>query len=167
MFLKIYGEKVEADKPVFEKFYANEFQETAKVCGHNPKAKAVVEACKEMGYQVALATNPIFPAVATESRIRWAGLEPSDFAYYTTYENSGFSKPNLKYYEELLKKLGVKAEECMMVGNDVSEDMVAEKLGMKVFLLTDCVINKEGVDIDRYPHGSFDELVAYLEAHRE
>lgn len=30
-----------------------------------------------------------------------------------------------------------------MVGNDVTEDMVAQSIGMQVFLLTDCLINKE------------------------
>ena len=49
-----------------------------------------------------------------------------------------------------------------MVGNDVGEDMIAEKLGMKVFLLTDCLINKANVDISVYPHGSFDDLKNFL-----
>ena len=40
--------------------------------------------------------------------------------------------------------------------------MVAEQLGMKVFLLTDCLINKAGEDISQYPHGSFTQLDAYL-----
>lgn len=162
VFEKIYGEKVQRDKPVFENFYANEFQETAKICGYNPKAKECVQKAKDMGFRVVLATNPIFPAVATESRIRWAGFEPSDFEYYTTYENSRFCKPNLKYYEEVLAHMGAKPEECLMVGNDVSEDMPAAKLGMKVFLLTDCVINKEDIDVNEFPHGSFDELTDFL-----
>ena len=34
---------------------------------------------------------------------------------------------------------------------------------MKVFLLTDCLINKGGEDISRYPNGSFDELKAYID----
>lgn len=50
-----------------------------------------------------------------------------------------------------------------MVGNDVGEDMIAQTLGMKVFLLTDCLINKEDTDISVYPHGSFDELLAYID----
>ena len=50
-----------------------------------------------------------------------------------------------------------------MVGNDVGEDMVASTLGMKVFLLTDCLINKAGEDISAYPQGGFDELISYLE----
>ena len=49
-----------------------------------------------------------------------------------------------------------------MVGNDVGEDMVAGSLGMKTFLLTDCLINKTGEDIDHYPHGSFPALLQYI-----
>ena len=49
-----------------------------------------------------------------------------------------------------------------MVGNDVGEDMVAAKLGMKVFLLTDCLINKSDEDISIYPNGSFAELKKYI-----
>ena len=47
-----------------------------------------MHAVKELGLRAVLATNPIFPAVATRSRIRWAGLEPEDFELCTTYENS-------------------------------------------------------------------------------
>ena len=50
-----------------------------------------------------------------------------------------------------------------MVGNDVSEDMIAAQLGMQVFLLTDCMINKDNIDISQYPHGSFDALMAFLQ----
>jgi len=50
-----------------------------------------------------------------------------------------------------------------MIGNDVSDDMVVRKMGMKVFLLTDCLINKDEEDIGLYPHGSFDALYAFLE----
>ena len=56
----------------------------------------------------------------------------------------------------------MKPEECLMVGNDVSEDMITEQLGIRTFLLTDCLINKGGVDISQYPHGGFAELDAYL-----
>ena len=39
-----------------------------------------------------------------------------------------------------------------MVGNDVKEDMVARKLGMDVFLITDCLINPNNEDIEQFPH---------------
>ena len=48
-----------------------------------------------------------------------------------------------------------------MVDNDVVEDMIAQKSGMKIFLLTDCLINKANEDISRYPHGSFPELARF------
>ena len=50
-----------------------------------------------------------------------------------------------------------------MVGNDVGEDMIARELGMQVFLLTDCLINKDNVDISQFPHGSFEELLAFID----
>jgi len=161
-FSDIFGEKSLDDLPLFMDFYKNEFQQASSYCGFNPEAKNTVDMIKKAGYHVGLATNPVFPSVATESRIRWAGLEPSDFEFYTTYENSSYCKPNPKYYEEILSKLPVSPEECLMVGNDVIEDMSAGALGMKLFLLTDCLINKKNEDISKYPHGSFKELQKYL-----
>ena len=63
--------------------------------------------------------------------------------------------------------MALEGSECLMVGNDVGEDMVAETLGMKVFLLTDCLINKDDADITRWPHGGFDDLMAYLREARQ
>ena len=142
--------------------YRVEFQEVQKVCGFNPKAAETVHAIKEMGYRVILATNPMYPSIATESRIQWAGLEVEDFEHFTTYEHYSACKPNLKYYEEVLEKIGAKPEECLMVGNDVEEDMIAEQLGMKVFLLPEDLINKYGKDISGYPQGNLNDLLVFL-----
>ena len=161
-FAEIYGEKALEDYPMFEDFYENEFNGAKDCCGFNPKAAETVRRIKKAGYRVALATNPIFPSVATENRIRWAGLEPDEFELYTTYENMTRSKPNPAYYTDVAKMLGVEPEECLMVGNDVTEDTAAQKVGMSVFLLTDCLINKDGGDISAYPHGGFDELADFL-----
>lgn len=161
-FSEIYGEKVLDDLPVFENFYATDFQQAKAMCGFNPKAAEAVRTARDLGLRVALATNPIFPAIATESRIRWAGLQPEDFELYTTYENIGYCKPNPAYYQELLDQLNESPECCLMVGNDVAEDMIAEKLGMQVFLLTDCIINKDEADISVYPRGGFDELLEHI-----
>ena len=161
-FVEIYGDKVLADKPVFEDFYKNEFQDARSFCGFNPKAAETVRSLKDKGYRVVLATNPLFPSIATESRIRWAGLEPSEFDLYTTYENTSYCKPNLDYYRDILKRIDCRPEECLMVGNDVGEDMVVEALGLQVFLLIDCLINTQKKDITAYPHGSFEQLLSML-----
>ena len=157
-FATTFGEKARADEALFREFYAKDFEQARQLCGFNPKAAEIVRLLKEKGYRVALATNPIFPAVATEARIRWAGLEPDDFELYTTYENIGYCKPNPEYFQEIARRMGLKPEECLMVGNDVGEDMVARETGMEVFLLTDCIINRKDTDISQYPHGGFDAL---------
>ena len=161
--VKTYGEEIRDRYDMFDEFYATAFQKIKDVCGFAPEASEVVKQLKEKGFRVALATNPLFPIVATESRIRWSGLEPKDFELFTTYETSRYCKPNLDYYRDVLAQLGVTPEECLMVGNDVSEDMIASKLGMKVFLLTDCMINKKNADISVYPHGNFEKLKEYVE----
>ena len=163
-FSAILGEGVRAEEPFLREFYENEFQGAREVCGYHPAAAEIVRDLKARGIRVVLATYAVCPAVATESRICWAGLEPSDFEVYTTYENSRYCKPTLAYYEDILTALGVSGEECVMIGNDVSEDMIAERLDMKTFLLTDCLINKNGEDISRYPHGGFEKLIATLSA---
>ena len=151
------------DEALFESFYATEFQKSRAVCGFDARAAEVIRELKNVGCRVVLATNPLFPAIATQSRIRWAGLEPEDFELVTTYENSRFCKPNPDYYREILEKLGLDSAECLMVGNDVEEDMVAGTLGMQVFLLTDCLINKENRDISCYPQGDLDALMDYIQ----
>lgn len=159
-----YGRAVQNDRGLFDEFYASDFQKIQEVCGFAPKAGELIDHIREKGYRIALATNPLFPRVATESRIRWAGLKPEDFEMYTTYETSCYCKPNLNYYRDILKQLQVTPEECLMVGNDVAEDMIAEQLGMKVFLLTDCLINKHDRDISVYPHGTMEDLFVFIDA---
>ena len=163
-FSQVYSpEKARADYPLFEAFYREDFDKVAASCGHTPEARALLDRLHSKDIRTVLATNPLFPSIATEKRMAWAGLSPSDFEFFTTYENSSYCKPNPAYYREVLSKIGCRGEECLMVGNDVGEDMIAQKLGMEVFLLTDCLINKHGEDLSAYPHGGFSELNSYLE----
>lgn len=162
VFTEAYGKDACRDEEFFEEFYRVEFQKVKEVCGYAPEAAEVIRKLKESGYRVILATNPLFPPIATESRVRWAGLNPEDFEYITTYDNSRYCKPNPEYYKDILEHCGLKPQECMMVGNDVGEDMIARELGMDVFLLTDCLINRAEKDIAVYPHGGFEELMEYM-----
>ena len=56
----------------------------------------------------------------------------------------------------------LRPEECIMVGNDVEEDMVASELGMKVFLMDRFIIDRKRRDISLIPKGGFDELESFL-----
>lgn len=162
VFASIFGQEALKDEPLFEEYYHTDFQKVRHDCDFDPRAGETIREIKAMGYRVALATNPLFPAIATRSRAQWAGLDPEDFDLITTYENSRHCKPNLDYYRDVMDTLGVRPEECVMVGNDVAEDMIARQLGMKVFLLTDCLINKHKEDISQFPQGSFPELLAFI-----
>ena len=162
-FAAIFGNKVYDDIKIFDDFYENEFIKAKAFCGYEPKASEIVKACKQKGYRLALASNPIFPMTAQIERLECAGISPDRFDYISSYENSFFCKPNPDYYTAIAKQLGAAPEECLMIGNDVLEDMSAKTVGMSVFLLTDNIINRGGKDIFMYSHGGFDALLDYMQ----
>ena len=162
--MKIYGPDIRTCEPILDEFYRTEFPKVQKVCGFDPLAGPTIRKLKEMGYIPVLATNPIFPSVATENRMRWAGLRQDDFILYTTYENSNSCKPNPEYFKEILNKLEAEPSQCLMVGNDATEDLAAKHLGIDVFLLTACLINKQNIDISTYPQGDLNALLQYIQS---
>lgn len=147
----------------FSSFYQNEFHQLAAFAKPSLLAPRIVEMVKEKGYRVALATSPLFPRQGTEARIGWAGLKPDQFALVTTYETYRHAKPHWNYYEQVLDELGVEASDCLMIGNDIREDMVVAEHGMETFLVTDCLINRDDRPLHPYRKGSLQELSDYLE----
>lgn len=162
-FSKLWGDSAIELEPMFVHFYQNEFARVKETTSLHPHARECIKELKNKGYQVILATNPLFPRIATVTRMRWAGLDPEDFELITTYENSSFCKPNLNYYKEILSTIKKQPEECMMIGNDVKEDMCVAELGMKTFLLKECLICLEGTSIDHLPQGNFDDLLRMIQ----
>lgn len=162
-FTAVYGEEARKEEPVFEDFYRNEYCKLKAFCQTNPNTGKVLELCTKLGLRKVLATNPVFPPIATAERISWNGMQVSDFEFITTYDNCSYCKPHTGYYADISKQLKLDPEECLMVGNDVIDDMSAKDIGMQVFLLTDCLINGVESDLDRYPSGSFKELCEFIE----
>lgn len=157
-FASVFGEQARAHEAAFEEFYATDFNLAQNACGFAPEAAETVEFLKAKGIRRVLATNPIFPAVATQARIRWAGLHAENFEFITTYENSRHCKPNPAFFADILDRIGCRAEECLMVGNDAVEDLAAQRVGIPVFLLTPCLINPKERDLSDVPHGDFAAL---------
>lgn len=157
------GSRLQADKKYFDEFYEKDFDKLACTGTEIQGASDVVKQVKAMGIKTALTTNPLFPSIAVCKRLSWAGCDESDFDHITSYENSSFIKPNPKYFLEVAQTLGVQASECLVVGNDTRDDMVAESVGMQVFLVNYNISNKNGDDISRYPQGGFDDLIAFIE----
>ena len=162
VYEKETGESAESALPKFDKYYASGYDDTKAVCGFEPKSAQVIAAAKAVGVPLVLASNPIFPVEAQIKRAEWAGASAEDFSYVTSYSNSSYCKPNPMFYQEVADALGCRPEECLMIGNDTSDDMSAAKIGMRVFLITDYLINKKGVDISQYPKGNVDKLIEFL-----
>lgn len=154
-----------ADEAVFEDFYENEWKELREpFIKYNPDAVRAVEICREKGLKVILATNPVFPPIATNERMSWTGLAPEMFDHVTYYDNSHYTKANPQYYLELCETLELKPSEVLMVGNDTRDDMNCLEVGLNGFLVTNEYLYDRGnIDISQIPHGDFKELLRYLE----
>ena len=161
VFWEIFYPEEDQDKikKSLELFYMNEFENVKKSTKPSPIANEIVKILKSKGKNIVLATNPIFPQVATEKRLSWAMLDKSDFDLVTTYENSNFAKPSLYYYEMIIKKMNYDPDETIMIGNDALEDMVAKGLGINTFLVTDCLNNKNNIDINQFNNGTLTQLL--------
>lgn len=162
VFNELVGKEAKQLETIFDHFYRNEFVAARDTTYTHPHSMECIKVLKEKGYQVILATNPLFPRIATLTRMEWAGLDPEDFELITTYENSSYCKPNLEYYKEVIKAVGKKPEECIMIGNDVKEDMCAARLGMDTFLLKDCLICSKEEDMAGFQQGDFDDLLKMI-----
>ncbi|OYD08497.1 HAD family hydrolase [Paludifilum halophilum] len=157
-FLSQSGLKREEIWPLFERFYREHFPKLKAYVQPTPLSRQVVEAALERGYRVIVATNPVFPRDAIWERIRWGRVEDLiDWA--TVYEETHYCKPNPKYYQEIIHRLGVQPEECVMIGNDMQEDMVAKTVGMKTYFLKDCRIDRGDPAYRPDQEGSLSELL--------
>ena len=161
MFAQATGKDYEPFLQKSDEFYLNEFEGAKAFTGENPLAKKAVELARKTGAKVICATNPIFPLNGQLKRLSWVNLGAEDFDNITSYESEHCSKPNPKYYLNICEKIGVEPEECLMIGNDVVEDMKAgSSVGMDCFLVTDWAIMNDEWNGRK---GTFEELVAYLE----
>ncbi len=161
-FAGVFGEKVYKDIPAFDAFYKNEFHKARAFTTGNPLAKEALRLARKAGEKVVLATSPIFPTEAVESRLSWIGLGYSDFDFVTDYSNSGYCKPNPKYYIDIAEKIGVDPERCLMVGNNTEEDIVpAASVGMDTYLITDCLICEK--EMPECKNGSFSDFIKFID----
>ena len=139
-------------------FYGNDFNQAICTTRPDPFAAEIIRYLKEKGKKVYLATNPVFPRCATMNRIRWAGLDAADFEEITTYETCRYSKPSVGYFQEILERNHLKPERCLMVGNDRREDLAAGELGVKTYLVTQCVEHGEEPGRADYEGANLEQL---------
>jgi FMN phosphatase YigB (HAD superfamily) len=162
-FLARSGFAVEVMEPLFDEFYERELPGLRRVTAPNPLARPLIENLIRKGFQVAIATNPIFPALAIRERMRWLEIDDLPFGLVTAYESMHFCKPNPEFYSEVLELLGAAPGDCLMIGNDVEEDLVAGDMGIDTFLVDDWILNRKNLPIRATYRGSFTDLAAFLD----
>ncbi len=121
-------------EPIFMDFYANDYPALHELTRCRPEARPAVQLAFDRGYDVVIATAPLFPETAIRQRMAWAGVDDFPYQRITTYENSRFCKPNVRYFQEIASFLGHRPGACLVVG-DEPMDMVAAHIGCPTFLV--------------------------------
>jgi FMN phosphatase YigB (HAD superfamily) len=99
-------------------------------------AVALIDWALSCGFQVAIATDPLFPRKATYHRMRWAGIDPERVELFSTYEHFHYTKTFPAYYAEVLGRLGWPEGPTLVVGNDTERDLLpAHRLGLATYFI--------------------------------
>ncbi len=122
--------------PVIDRFYAQIFPSLQSYTQFWPAALQLVKDAIQRGYQVGIATNPLFPRSAILHRLSWAGL-PADlfpFILIPSYESFHYAKPNPAFFAEYMAKLGWPEGPIVMVGDTLDNDITAARqMGFSAF----------------------------------
>ena len=163
VFVRSYGEERLVDRPLFDRFYVTEFARLKEVTKPNPLAKSIIEYARNRFGLAVLATNPIFPFAATQTRMSFVGLSPTDFDAVTSYENSRFCKPNPAYFQDLLQRFSLRPENVLVIGNNDYEDGDCARLcGIDCLLVKGYLIHDPHAK-GKYPELSMEEVLPFLQ----
>jgi FMN phosphatase YigB (HAD superfamily) len=127
-------------EPLIDAFIRDRLPKLRHLTRQVPFARELVEHCFSLGLPVVIATNPVFPRGAIETRLSWAGLPVGEFhfAQVTSYENSRATKPHVAYYRDIVAGLGVRPEAVLMVGNSRDADIFpAQAAGLQTLQVHD------------------------------
>ena len=145
-------------------FYQDVFPSLQPLTQPRPEAVQLVKTAFRRGYQVVIATNPLFPLQAIHHRLTWAGLSPTEypFALITAFEGFHHAKPHPAYFAEILAQLGWPNQPAVMIGNDLSQDILpAAAIGLPVFWLSDDEFPQPVPALSK--HGQLSEIADWLE----
>jgi len=142
----------------FRQFYSDVYPTLSSYGRPVGGALEFLSRAEKEGYTLCLATNPIFPTSAVHERVRWSGLDPEVFCFIPGLENMRTCKPRVDYYLELSSILDVVPSTCLMVGNDVQQDLSASEAGMGTFLVEGQIIDRGTSNFEPDARGSLEDL---------
>ncbi len=157
-FYRPLGSTEAACLEAVDTFYQKDYPKLKKLTQPKQGAPELVGWCRSQGIPMGIATNPLFPRIATHLRIAWAGFDPDDFVFVSTYDDFHFTKPNLTYYAESLGRMGWPESPTVMIGDDLTYDLLPmERMGYPTFW-----VNSEVQETDR-EHGTLSGAKGILE----
>ena len=152
---------------MIDAFYSVVFPTLKSLTKAKPQAVKLVETAFERGYQVCIATNPLFPLTAILQRLDWAGLSARKYPFLLvpSYETFHFAKPSPAFYSEFLSVIGQPDGPVVMVGNDpVSDIAAARQAGLATFWVNDGILTApEGAE-SIIAYDSLDDFLPWLDS---
>ena len=146
-------------EPVITQYYQTDFTHIGDSYVPDENMQKAVRLLQEKGYQLLVATTPVVPRIANEERVRWSGLNDINWLDITSFETYNYSKPNLKYYQQICDKYSLNPAECLMIGDSLIKDYPATELGMEFFL----ILNADSPEAEQNFTGRKGDRAALLE----
>jgi FMN phosphatase YigB (HAD superfamily) len=164
-FFPKLGMEREALQESIDHFYDNVFPTLGALTKARPEAVRLVDWAFAQDYRMAIATNPLFPLIAIEHRLRWANLPPEryPFTLVSSYEKFHFVKEKVAYFGEVMGQLGWPEDPIVMVGNDLDMDLrPAQQAGFPIFWIKNG--SASSAEFADTPQGSLDDFRYWLES---
>ncbi|MBI5398549.1 HAD-IA family hydrolase [Candidatus Woesearchaeota archaeon] len=93
-----------------------------------PKAQEVLYALRQQGYKLGVVTDA--PSLKAWTRLVYMKFDRA-FDVVVTFDDTKTTKPHPLPFQKAIAELGVKASECLMVGDSIEKDIAgAHALGM-------------------------------------
>jgi len=165
-FYPALGVSADDVKDLLAQFYREKFPSLEKLSQKRPEAIALIETGLRRGWNIAIATNPIFPLAAILHRLAWAGL-PGDkypFAIIPSFDSFHFAKPNPAFFAELLGRIGWPRQATVMVGDDPQRDIQAAQLmGIHTFWVSNDKTYPDGMPMPD-SSGRLEDIIPWLDS---
>lgn len=158
-FEKVSGYTKEEIEPVITVYYQTDFTHIGDNYVPDQDMRDAVHLLQEKGFELIVATTPVIPLIANQERVRWSGLSDIAWKDITSFEAYNYSKPNVKYFQQICDKHGLNPAECLMIGDSIVKDYPATELGMEFFLL----LNEESPEAEQNFTGRKGDRKALLE----
>lgn len=124
-----------------------------------PGLKEGIEELKKRGFKLGVLSD--FPV---QNKLKFLGLEGWECSF--TSESTGYLKPHPESFIELAKRLGLKPEEILYVGNSYEKDIEgAAAIGMKTAHLSSKPVKNSIADLTFNRYEQLFEYIQQLEKH--